>query len=165
MPAPVSVIERPGLFGKTPETGDFIVRRLPSALLRFLDIWVTGHLAEKRSDWPDKGLRGLLEIEEEPILILAVPSQDAVGRRFPLLAVTNGQGLSLEEANSWCEAAFVSLHAATTGERSLSEVLDLLDQIEPQDRQGPSGSAALWVAGVDPMPCDAEAIEALFSSD
>ena len=154
----------PGLFGKTPETGDFISRGLSPACRRGLDRWVTSNLAEHREGWPAGGLRGLLEIEAELVLIVAVASRDSVGRRYPLLAVTAGQGVSLEVAETWCGAAADILDQMVGGDARIDDALTRLSAIEPEIRDGPPGSPALWVAGEAPCPCDADSIRALFSS-
>jgi hypothetical protein len=164
MPKPVSVIDGPGLFGKTPDTGDFVSRNLPQAYRRALDGWVTTHLGARRDGWPVGGVRGLLELGGGQALMLALPSSDKVGRQFPLVALTNGAGLSLEDAESWCNAACDFLVIAAAGEASIDETIHRLTQIEPALREGPIGDAALWTAGQEPMVCDAETVEALFSS-
>ncbi|MDA8586571.1 type VI secretion system-associated protein TagF [Rhodobacteraceae bacterium] len=159
------MIDGPGLFGKSPETGDFISRNLSQGMRRAIDGWVTVHLAARREGWPDGGLRGLLEIGDDLVLMLAVPSADRVGRHFPLVVLTGGAGLSLEEAEVWCDGALEIVGLAARGEVGIDATLQDLRQIEPGSRDGPSGIAALWLAGDDPAPCDATTIDALFSSD
>lgn len=158
------MIEGPGLFGKTPETGDFIARSLPVGVRKALDGWVTTHLAHRRDGWPSGGLRGMLELGESLVLMLALPSSDRVGRKFPLVAVTDGAGLSLEDAEAWCDAALECLGDAAKGEVSIDETLRQLHRIEPNVRTGPSGDAALWIAGQGPFACDAQTVDALFNS-
>ena len=155
----------PGLFGKLPETGDFVSRGLDTTVRRALDRWVTRNLATRLNGWPKGGLRGLLEIEGGLVLMLAVPSTDKPGRRFPLVAVTDGAGLTLEIADTWCDAALGEVERAAAGVAGLDPVLNWLGKIEPRHRDGPDGAAALWVSGEPPMPCDTETIAALFSSD
>lgn len=157
-------MEGPGLFGKTPETGDFISRGLAPGLRRALDGWVTAHLAERRENWPEGGVRGLLDLEGALVLFVAVASRDSVGRRYPLLAVTGGEGLSLEDAEAWCGAAHYLMMRAAEGESSIWETLDALRAMEPRQREGPMGVEAIWVAGGDPWPADAETLNDIFSS-
>lgn len=152
------------MFGKTPETGDFISRGLAPGLRRALDGWVTVHLAERREGWPEGGVRGLLDLGGVLVLFVAVASRDKVGRRYPLLAVTGGEGLSLEDAEAWCGAAHVLLMRAANGAASLAETLEALRAMEPVERNGPEGAAALWLAGGEPWPADAETLDGIFSS-
>ncbi len=154
----------PGLFGKLPETGDFVSLGLSQSRRRSLDRWVTEHLAGRRDGWPNGGLRGLLEIDGSLVLMVAVGSSDAVGRRFPLVAVIEGQGLSLETAELWCDGAARLLEDAANGAESAGNTYQKLSGIDPDMRDGPEGSPALWIAGQAPMACDAGAIAVLFSS-
>lgn len=154
----------PGLFGKLPETGDFIARGLAPALRRALDRWVTAHLAARRDGWPRGGARGLLELEDGLVLFVAVASRDSVGRRYPLLAVTEGNGLSLEDAETWCDAVAQALEIAAAGSAGVDQTMAALDAAEPEARDGPDGAAALWVAGGAPMTCDAATLDEIFSS-
>lgn len=164
MPGPVSVSIGPGLFGKAPETGDFVSRGVPAPLRRMLDRWVSVHLAVRSAHWPEGGVRGLLEFDETLVLFVALDSKDAVGRRFPLLAVTDGAQLSLEAADAWCDGAAAEIKAVAAGEARLDAAFARLTNIEPALRDGPNGSAALWLAGGTPMPCDEETLEAIFSA-
>ena len=159
------MITGPGLFGKIPETGDFVSRNLTPVVRRALDGWVTAHLAARRDGWPVGGLRGLLGLQDGLVLMLAVPSADKVGRHFPLVAVTDGAGLSLEDAEAWCDAALDIIDLAAAGDAGLDATIHALHQIEPGPRDGPNGVAALWLAGGAPLACDAITIEQLFSSD
>jgi len=165
MPGSLSVNDGPGLFGKTPETGDFVSRNLSQFTRRALDGWVTAHLAIRHEGWPAGGLRGLLEIDNSrQLLMLAVPSSDKAGRRFPLVAVTDGKGLSLEDADAWCTAGVLYLDEASIGLVTIDQTFAKICEIEPATRNGPIGIAALWVAGEDPLPFDTKTIEELFSS-
>ena len=90
MPPGIPVTGWCGVFGKMPLTGDFVARGLPIAIRRKLDIWVSHHLSGRDGTWPEGGIRGLLNLDGELTLFLAVPSRDSVGRRFPLVAATDG---------------------------------------------------------------------------
>jgi type VI secretion system protein ImpM len=77
----------PGFFGKIPATGDFVDRNLAPGFVRLWDRWVSRHLAPlSGSDlWADAGLRFLLgPASFGPMAGIVVPSQDRVGRRYPL---------------------------------------------------------------------------------
>ncbi|CAN0606503.1 unnamed protein product [Ectocarpus sp. 12 AP-2014] len=129
-----------------------------------LDGWVTTHLANRKEGWPTGGVRGLLELAQSNVLMLAIPSSDKVGRKFPLVALTDGKGLSFEDAETWCDAALGCLGKATRGEISVDATLQHLHNIEPDLRAGPTGDAALWVTGQVPLAPDAQTVEELFNS-
>ena len=154
----------PGLFGKLPEMGDFISRGVPPAQKRALDRWVTQQLATREKGWPEGGLRGLLDLGGALVLMVAVPSFDKVGRRFPLVAITSGKGLSLETANLWCNGAAKVLESATAGRTGMDETLAVLQELEPEAQDASNGSPALWIAGGDPQVCNAETIAQMFNS-
>jgi len=164
MPGPVSVSIGPGLFGKAPETGDFVSRGVPAPFRRMLDRWVSVHLAVRHGRWPEGGVRGLLEFDETLVLFVALDSKDAVGRRFPLLALTDGAQLSLETADAWCDGAEAEIKAVVAGEARFDAAFARLIDIEPRQRDGPNGSAALWLAGGTPMPSDQETLDAMFAA-
>ena len=107
-----------GVFGKHPQAGDFVARGLPAGLRRPLDLWVTRNLARRDTGWPEGGLRGVLDLSGTPVLLLALPSRDRTGRRFPLIAATNPPG-TISEAMSWCDDALPAMTAAVAGDADL----------------------------------------------
>lgn len=139
-----------GVFGKIPETGDFVVRRLSAPIRRGLDGWLTRHLMPMHEDWPDGGVRAIVEAQTALALVLAVPSQDRVGRRYPLAAATDGSGVSYETAEAWCDALFPVLTDLSNGEGSLESAIAHLDNV-PVLRDGDDGVGAVWCAGGPPM--------------
>lgn len=154
----------PGLFGKLPSLGDFFARGLTAAERRSLDQWVTAHLAPHKKNWPIGGVRGLIELGEQLVLFVAEPSRDHVGRQFPVVAVTDGAGRSLESAETWCDAAAAILRDATENAEDPEVTLAQLDAVEAPLDDDLDDVPALWVAGTNPMPCDADTLAEIFSS-
>ena len=154
-----------GVFGKTPETGDFVTRHLDRATRQALDRWLTAHLAPLPPPWPEGGVRGLIDLNQKLYLLTAVPSRDSARRRFPLAAITPGAGVSLEAAETWCNAVAEALLQAAAGELSVDDLLRALNEVVMDDRMAEDGYPALWTVGNDPVPCDAEGLASLFSSD
>ena len=86
----------PGFYGKFPELGDFVNRRLPKEFLDSWDDWLQGAIASSREQLGENWLnvyltspiwrfvlsRGLCG--EYPWFGLMMPSVDRVGRYFPL---------------------------------------------------------------------------------
>jgi hypothetical protein len=107
----------------------------------------------------------LLAIEDTLLLVLAVASADAVGRKYPLLAVTGGAGVSLEDAEVWCDAALILIEDAARGDRTLNKTFESIQQLALDVHDEPDGEPALWLANGPPMVCDIETLGAFFSSD
>lgn len=86
----------PGFYGKFPELGDFINRRLPKAFIDMWDEWLQSSIAASREQLGDAWLdlyltspiwRFMLSKDlcgEHPWAGLVMPSVDKVGRYFPL---------------------------------------------------------------------------------
>lgn len=112
----------PGLFGKMPAHGDFIRRGGPAGLLVVLDSWLQRELGSVLAEGRDEGdpvtmLDGLrigFSTDEGGATAVLVASRDAVGREFPLVAVTAAQG-TLAEAERWCSEAEAALIEARDG--------------------------------------------------
>lgn len=156
---PGEVLSEPfaGLFGKLPASGDFVARGLPDAFRSRWDAWATRHLARRAEPWPEGGLRLRLRSGGRTAVGLVLPSQDAVGRRFPLsafLVLPFPPGLA--EADRWCDGALPLLRAATSGESdadALWEALALLPPAEgPAEREAPP--LTLWAEGSAPRAAD-----------
>lgn len=87
----------PGLFGKLPSRGDFVVRRLDAACREGLDTWLQAGIATSRrqmgDDWLDAYLNapvwrfvlGADVCGSAPLAGVLMPSVDRVGRYFPLV--------------------------------------------------------------------------------
>lgn len=86
----------PGFYGKFPELGDFVNRRLPRAFLDSWDEWLQGAIATSREQlgeaWLDRYLNAPIWsfilsgglCGEMPWAGVFMPSVDRVGRYFPL---------------------------------------------------------------------------------
>jgi type VI secretion system protein ImpM len=94
--APLSQADAPGWFGKLPNVGDFVSRRLPDAFVRAWDRWLEQGLAQARAELGAAWLAGYLVapirrfwlapgvLDRSGWAGLMMPSVDHVGRHFPL---------------------------------------------------------------------------------
>lgn len=85
-------LEHPALFGKLPGHGDFVSRGVPGGLRDRLDQWLSDWLAAARAqhgagfvDAYETAAPWLFESPRAVAVLL--PSVDAVGRHYPLLAL------------------------------------------------------------------------------
>jgi type VI secretion system protein ImpM len=130
-----------GFFGKVPSQGDFVASRFDRALREGLDRWVQRALFQARrergEDWkrlflampPWRFALGADLAGGEPAIGVMVPSQDRVGRPFPLflglrLAGHKGPVRFLARQRRWFEAA----EALALGAREAGMTLDRLDR-------------------------------------
>lgn len=155
-----------GFFGKMPAVGDFAARGLAPELCARWDAWVTRHLAPWEGPWPDGGLRLLLPSGSRALLALVVPSEDRVGRRFPLAALAVLPGTPQPgDAEAWCAAAHVPLAAAAAGLLDPDGLAEALAAVPPAEAERTTPVA--WARGVAPVPLDPadprEALAALSS--
>jgi type VI secretion system protein ImpM len=118
---PQSAERSPGFFGKVPNHGDFVSRRLPGSFLDFWDVWLQGSVAHSRAQLEGRWLDYYLT---SPVWRFAlssgvcgdsgwagvvIPSVDKVGRYYPM---TLGAPLdarhrpidAMESFNSWFDA-------------------------------------------------------------
>lgn len=108
-----------GWWGKLPARGDFVGRGLPRAWQRAWDEWLQRGLASATRRW-GPGLRErLLEMPPWQAIVwpaagdapawtlVVVPSQDRVGRAFPLLLAEphDAGALGARPLAAWCERA------------------------------------------------------------
>lgn len=142
-----------GFFGKLPLAGDFVSRGLAVGLRDRWDAWATRHLARWEGPWPEGGLRLLLPSGSRALLVLAVPSEDRVGRRFPLAALAVLPGApDAEEAEGWCRAAAGPLGAAARGALDPDGLAEALAALPLPGPERPRALA--WAAGDAPAPLD-----------
>jgi type VI secretion system protein ImpM len=128
----------PGWFGKIPNLGDFVSRRLPDGFVQRWDRWLQGSLAHARDDlgeawtgtylvapilrfWVGSGVLG-----KTAWAGLLMPSIDRVGRHFPL-TVAHAAG-SLAEALA-AGAWFAALDGAA---RRVLDVSFTADDLEDE---------------------------------
>ena len=116
------------VYGKHPAKGDFLEYGLPSALKPALEGWLDTALADAKTSlgadwqavWPTAPmLRFWLGegIWGKPVAGVMAPSQDRVGRRFPLVLLALGDGASalpppvIEPDQAWYDVACAHLGA------------------------------------------------------
>ncbi len=143
-----------GFFGKVPSQGDFVASRFDRALRDPLDRWAQRALAQVRrergEDWktaflampPWRFALGAALAGGEPAIGVMVPSQDRVGRPFPLflgtrLADHRGPVRFLARQRRWFETA----EALALGARGTLP-LDRLDRDLAALRPDPAPGAA-----------------------
>lgn len=102
-------LEHPALFGKLPGHGDFIARGVPGALRERLDSWLSEWLAAGQAAHSE-GFVGVWEgaapwlFEGPAATAVLLPSMDAVGRHFPLLAVCGGEAVTQDIYDAMIDA-------------------------------------------------------------
>lgn len=86
-------LEPPAVFGKLPAHGDFVSRGVPGPVREQLDEWLSAWLTQARAEHGaafeevyESAAPWLFEGPGASAVLL--PSMDAVGRHYPLLAVT-----------------------------------------------------------------------------
>jgi len=151
--AAVTPSASPGWFGKMPNLGDFVSRRLPHEFIRGWDEWLQSGMAKARTElgaaWPARYLvapvrrfwlaPGLLGDTSWAGVLM--PSVDGVGRYFPLTIAAAVTGLDLAAvlaAGPW----FRAIDAAG---RKVLDVNFSVDDLESE------------LAQVAPLPVDAPA--------
>lgn len=126
-------IEHPALFGKLPGHGDFVSRGVPGVWRDRLDQWLSDWLAAARAAQGE----GFVEAYETaaPWLFegpraaaVLLPSMDAVGRHFPLLAVI-GPDQSMQAVYD----AMVDAVAAASDSDALRAALAALEPGTPDE--------------------------------
>ncbi|MGW8189859.1 type VI secretion system-associated protein TagF [Sphingomonas hankookensis] len=82
------------VFGKLPAHGDFVARGMDAATRGMLDDWLAAAMEAARVRYPDFADRFDVahpwRAEGNGVAGAIAASQDAVGRRFPLLLLTDG---------------------------------------------------------------------------
>jgi type VI secretion system ImpM family protein len=129
-----------GVYGKHPAKGDFLGHGVPSAVQARLEVWLDATLAEARAAlgadwqavwplappvhfWLGEGIWG------EAVAGVMTPSQDRVGRRFPLVFLVTGPDAPpppvIDAGQDWHSA--LATHAAMVLARAdLDQPADLL---------------------------------------
>lgn len=94
-----------GLVGKLPAHGDFVRRGGPASILVALDRWLDVELsrAPELVDAMD-GWRFAVRVDGQDVLGTIVASEDAVGRRFPVIATVSTMADD-QNAEAWCAQA------------------------------------------------------------
>lgn len=164
----------PGFFGKLPERGDFLCRRLPGEFVRAWDTWLQSGLLDFRERCGEPWLEAYLVGPIWRFLIpsgiagtatwagILMPSVDRVGRYFPLTiagaAPEHGNPLAvLAHTETWLEClqtlALDALDGRLTVEQLDSALVDLGaigfegSSIEPPGMSPPSDAPG-WRLGL-----------------
>lgn len=154
-----------GYFGKLPATGDFVSGGIGGATRGHLDRFATLHLARSEGPWPDGGLRALLAAPEGPaLLICAIDSRDAAGRRFPLIACVPGDGVALEDADTWADAVFPLLAGALADGTPPTALGEALAAVAAPATDTETGHSAAWRRGGPPVEIDGDLPAAVSSA-
>jgi len=151
-----------GVFGKLPQHGDFVRRGLPPAFVQAWDDWLQSRLGAAREALGDDfaaawaaaptwcfrlhdGVCG-----EAPVAGVLIPSQDAVGRQFPLtLAAVLPIGAGLPDEDWYAALVDAGLGARDDGQ----DVDSLLAGLPPPMRgqtaasSTPVRTTAWWMPG------------------
>ena len=122
------------VFGKLPAHGDFVARGMDAATRTTLDDWLAAAMEAARTRYPDFAERfdaaQPWRAEGDAVAGAIAASQDAVGRRFPLLLLTDGE----KHDASACEAL---LYAAITEGWDADRLAEV--------GAAPRGAVARWV--------------------
>jgi len=143
-----------GFFGKLPASGDFVSRNLPTGLRRVLDKWLTDQivpLTDRAQAWPHGGLRGVITLNDLPWVVLIEPSEDSVGRCYPLVACAASNGTDLQGANRWADAVCSILFAGSDGALDAETLAQDLDRIQgPMNATDALVPPLIWWQNVPP---------------
>jgi type VI secretion system protein ImpM len=135
-----------GFYGKLPTQGDFLCRQLPESFVQPWDAWLQAGMGQARrilgeggfaEAWPSapawRFRLPALACGPDPVAGLLLPSEDLVGRRFPLT-------LAATRVATPAEAWFRALHeAATPGHTADSLLAALPDPFPAEDDATPEG--------------------------
>ncbi len=150
-----------GIFGKLPATGDFVWRGLPDAFRKHWDFWLTRHIAPLQRHghvFPPGGLRFRLPSGGRLAAGVILPSNDSVGRLFPLSLLLIAKGdVSRDQVDDWCEAALMA-RIETFAPDDLWHALDALPAPEPTGSA--TGPMQLWTPGRPTLEVDPQDPEA-----
>jgi type VI secretion system ImpM family protein len=144
VPLPERAVNGVLLFGKLPAHGDFVSRGWAPEERDALDGWLSASLAQAR-DAAGAAFEDLYDRAPPwrfvtPLMAGAVaPSQDAAGRRFPLLLALRGGG---EDAAEGCEAL---LYEAIGGGWTADALVDRATALPPM--RAAENDARWWTLG------------------
>ena len=137
-----------GFFGKLPAAGDFVARGIPAEVRRALDLWLTAYIAEAAANarhWPVGGVRAVVTLAGAPWLLVIEPSEDAVGRSYPLTACVPLNAADRASADVWADAALAVLLDALENHASADALRDALAQTAPPQSGGtPLTAPLIW---------------------
>ncbi|HRO10400.1 MAG TPA: type VI secretion system-associated protein TagF [Amaricoccus sp.] len=158
MPGPDLIL--PGFYGKLPQAGDFVTRRLPADFVRFWDRWCARHLAARLPDGP--ALRFALAQGPLRATGLVIASADRAGRRFPLTLAAPG---TTAADPAWLAALAATASAAARGELGPDALDARLRALPLSAAEAPAAPPlALWLEGGAPQAIDPERPEPLLDA-
>ncbi len=156
-PKPQSVgIALPAVIGKLPAHGDFIARGIAHRDRDVLDRWMASWIEKARAELNDAFDDTYLSappwlFESAQITAVLIPSVDAVGRRFPVLALASPQ----VRTQAVYDALVAALEEGQTGDDFCAGFASLEsgDSIAETDRLGewflPEGAATQLLSPAD----------------
>ncbi len=144
-----------GFFGKLPSTGDFVARGLPDAFRRNWDAWLTREIAPLQrggASFPTGGLRFQLVSGGRMAAGLILPSQDSIGRLFPLSVILAADGsLAQAEVDDWCDRVLPLVASDKTAPQP-DDLWQALDALPAPSPVGPAtGPMRLWALDHGPL--------------
>jgi len=159
--AAVTPSASPGWFGKMPNLGDFVSRRLPHEFIRGWDDWLQSGMAKARAElgaaWPARYLVApVRRFWLAPGLLgdtgwagVLMPSVDGVGRYFPLTiaAAVAGRDLaSVLAASAWFRAIDAAGRKVLDVNFSADDLEGELAQVAPLPVDAPDDAQARQIA-------------------
>lgn len=144
-----------GIYGKLPTAGDFVARGLPSGVRNPLDSWLTSQIVPMvltATGWPEGGVRAAIVLAQTPWLLLIEPSEDAVGRRYPLVACTPLDNADQAAADAWADAVWPMLLRGTEGSQSTDAIFAGYAAISvPKAKSEALVPPLVWWPGMTPV--------------
>lgn len=152
-----------GYYGKFPALGDFVRGGASRGFVAAWDPWLQAGLANARTilgaDWRDtygsapiwRFLLGADIVHDRPVFGVMMPSQDAVGRLFPLTIVCEGLvpegGLGNDALFRPIEDVALEMLDSLNGKTALETMLNALPQ--PNTGAAPTPRTSQWLSAPD----------------
>jgi len=152
-----------GYYGKFPALGDFVRGGASRGFVRVWDEWLQQGIAYTRSlvgdGWRDvyasapiwRFQLGADVAHDRPLFGVMMPSQDAVGRLFPLAIISEGAGpdggLANDELFVPLEDAALEMLDTLNGKAALEDMLAKLPA--PKDGPSPTARTSQWRSAPD----------------
>ncbi|HYF19297.1 MAG TPA: type VI secretion system-associated protein TagF [Ramlibacter sp.] len=147
-----------GLYGKMPAHGDFVRRNLPKSFVDPWDSWLAAGVEASRGQmgtaWDDAWRRAPAwrfclppgACGPDPVTGVVAPSEDSVGRRFPLTIASVIPGAMAGAGDTpWFEELEAALSAGRIGDLDADA---MLGRLREPDAWGEPPEAGWWTSGV-----------------